>query len=57
LAGKDLRLAADHQQSLEPVAPQPVKLALESFPVLAHATADQVRDGLPFDTDSALRFA
>jgi hypothetical protein len=38
---EDLGLAADHQLPLEPVTAQPVQLALESFPVLAYATADQ----------------
>jgi hypothetical protein len=31
-----------------------VKFPLESFPVLAHATADQVRDGLALDREKIL---
>jgi hypothetical protein len=55
LAGKYFRLTPDHQQTLEPVTAEPVKLALESFPVLAHAAADQVRDGFAFDAEKVLQ--
>jgi hypothetical protein len=41
---KDLRLCSDDQEPLKPEASEPVKLTLKPFTVLAHATADQVRD-------------
>jgi hypothetical protein len=34
-----------------PVPAEPVQLPLKAFPVVAHGTADQVRDGLPFDRE------
>ena len=50
-----LRLAADHEQPLEPVAAESVKLALEPLPVLTHATANQVRDRLALDAEKVLQ--
>lgn len=54
VAGQDLGLRADDQHSLEPEPAEAMELALETFLVLSHATADKVADRLAFHGEQAL---
>ena len=55
MADLDILAAADDQETLEPVAPQPAQLALEARSVRGQATVDQIVDGLSFDGELVLQ--
>jgi len=57
VAGGDVLACADDQEALEPVAPEPVQLVFEAFPVGAQTAVGQVVDGFAFDGELVLEAA
>ena len=51
----NLSLGANDDKPIEPESTEPVELEFEPFPISAHATADQVRNGLALNREEVLK--